>query len=121
ARLPWITQASYVLPAGARGSASARAASPLGATATPPALPIDTSFAPGCDNTDSSGSFDVESVEAQIPSTIAAQAATAAAAASGAVQLRLRRWRGTTFGRSLRACVRIRSFSSGGGATEGAP
>jgi hypothetical protein len=46
---------------------------------------------------------------------MATAAAIVAAAASGAVQLRRRAGSEATLGRSLRACVRIRSFSSGGG------
>src|SRR6476661_4167030 len=113
-----ITQASYVLPAGAFGALNAIAALPSGATASAPRSPIGTTLAPDCASTAANGSVEVERVAPQTPRPIAAAAATAAAAASGAVQLRLRGSE-TTFGRSARAWSRIRSFSATGGAGPG--
>ncbi len=60
-------------------------------------------------------------VAVQTPRPSATDAAIAAAAASGAVQFRRRCGNEVTFSRSLRACVRIRSRSSGGGAGPTAP
>ena len=73
------------MPSGARGTVSAIAAVPSGATASAPRSPIGTSFAPGFASTEASGSLEAGRVAAQTPTPIATAAATAAAAASGAV------------------------------------